>query len=249
MKRRAPFLIIVIGVLLAGSGLFLWRYNFAPLRPFEAVGRGWYAIMHGWKSYRTLLVENNELKVQITRQSVDRARLETAQKENSELKSALNYETTTKKIIRTARVTTRIKDPFVAIVRIDQGARDGIVKEASVVTGEGIYVGTIATVYEKTADVLMAIDARSKVRAHVVGRDGAIGVLEGHGVLYRLTMVPATSVVQNGDVVVVETAGSNETLVTGTVEGIDRAPDSPFQTFIVQPLFDFNTVTFVSVLF
>lgn len=231
-----------------GGGIFLWVRHPAPLRPFEAAGRALYHVATSIKSYRTLATENTTLKTYLEKQSIERAQFEIILKENNELKQLLSYRTDTKKTIHPARIATRIKDPFALTLRIDQGAQEGIKKDAPVVVGNGIYLGTVAAVYQHTSDVLVALDPRSKVRAHVILREGGVGVLEGNGVLYRLTMVPTSSTAENGDLVVVETSGTNETLVAGTVRGSEHVPDSPFQTLIVEPLFDMNEIIFVGVL-
>ena len=86
MQRHTSFLVLIAGAIIIVGGIFLWARNFAPLRPFEALGRGLSAMTHKVKSYRALTVENTSLKAQLEKQSIDQVSIESILEENNELK-------------------------------------------------------------------------------------------------------------------------------------------------------------------
>jgi rod shape-determining protein MreC len=91
-------------------------------------------------------------------------------------------------------------------VQVDRGARDGVRRNAPVVTADGI-VGRVIEVTPTTARVLLIADSRSAVGV-LVQRVRDLGVVEGRSVrtLY-LKYLSRTSDVQPGDLVVTSGQG------------------------------------------
>lgn len=180
--------------------------------------------------------------------AIDQALLQSLKKENDELKLLLGYKEATENRLVTARIIAHLKDPFVNVVRIDRGRTDGLNSGDPVIAGEGILLGRVSSVYEHSADVLLALDPRSKLEAKVLGREGATGVLEGQGIVYRLRFIPRESGVNRDDLVITTIPVSPKPLVIGMVRGIESDAETPFDTLVIEPMRDPLTISFVRVL-
>jgi len=89
---------------------------------------------------------------------------------------------------------------------VDRGTRDGVRRNAPVVTSDGV-VGRVIEVTPTTARVLLVADSRSAVGV-VVQRIRDLGVVEGRNErVLHLKYLSRTSDVQPGDVVVTSGQG------------------------------------------
>lgn len=259
MKRRGrKIFLMVSGALLGVLFFFLWlREGTDTLRgssdqfvgSFRTVGRVLGGIPAFFRSRRALQEENERLKKTLEELSFDYAEFETLRREHRELTSVLGYSDARATQGVLARITGTPRDPFIKALFIDRGRTHGIREGAAVLAGNGIFLGTVVRVWDESAEVLLALDTRSRVPARVVGRDGALGVLEGHEAVYRLTLVPRDSLIEQDDLVVTESlAPVPAGLVVGTIQIVETASDAPFQTIVVLPLFSPGEFSFVTVL-
>jgi rod shape-determining protein MreC len=150
-----------------------------------------------------------------------------------------------------ARVISRSMTFQTAVVTIDRGAAEGIGVGQAVVTEEGIYIGSVAAVGDRTATVRLLSDVRARVAASLAGGDRVAGVLEGRGNgTAHLTLIPqAVAIAQDG---VVVTAGTEENippnLAIGLVNDIESRPTDPFQNAAIEPLAPLDRLELVSVI-
>lgn len=255
MWRKKALLITGIVVIL-GVIFFLVSWSTrgglvkTTLRPFTAIGRGFLRVPNFFEARNYLRAENEKLRDAVARLAVDHAELERKTEELEELQALLDYQEIPRENRITARVVSYTRDPFTATLIIDRGSEDGLEEDAPVIVRDGIFIGRVERVRERSATVLLALDPRSKVGARIVGREGGLGVLEGHNVLYRLTLIPREVEFSQNDVVVTEPfefMGSRQ-FVLGTVIGIEEDPNSPFKTAVVEPLVPLDQILFVDVI-
>lgn len=218
------------------------------MQPFVAIGRGLSSKIKSITLRRDLGEENESLKATTLRLAIDQARLLASEKENEELKLLLGYKEKAGGRLVTARITVHLKDPFVNVIRLDRGQIDGLTAGDPVVADQGVFLGFLSEVYEHSADVLLALDPRSKLEARVLGRDGATGVLEGQGIVYRLGFIPREAGVNRDDLVITTVPTSENPLVIGLVRGIESDTETPFDRLVIEPLRDPYSLTFVGVL-
>ncbi len=219
------------------------------LRPFVALGRG----LNYWPAYfrRTadLQTKNIRLQEQMEKLVLDQIKLESLQAENQQLKNLLNFKNEKNKSLIAARIIYHLRDPFSIRLRLDQGSKEGVRKEMVVLANQGLYLGLINSVWDHESEVQLALDPQSKAPARVLGRGGARGVLEGRGVLYRLTLIPANLGVAIDDLVVAEQENNPaEAWPVGRVAEIITNPETPFLDIVVEPLVDARALLLVGIL-
>ena len=182
---------------------------------------------------------------------VDTAKLIQLQEENILLREQLHFSTGTNKEGIGAEAIGRGIDPIATTIVINRGSRDGIQVGRAVVVGNGIFIGKIVSVHEKSAIVQLINDTQSRIAATILNHDHSLGIVEGgFGISVRLKFIPQNEEVKVGDIVV--SSGLQENiprgLVIGTVEAVEKKPQEPFQQAILRPLRNLNDITAVMVL-
>lgn len=259
MKRNRKIVTTLIGGALIGAlFFFLWvprgpvgaREATRPVvKLFYALGRSVMTLPRFFQSRQSLRMENMRLRVELEALTLDYAAFEAQKKETKALAALLRYDAPEDTHRITARITGYARDPFTLTVFIDRGKENGIIKDAPVIVRNGLLIGRVVRVWDKSALVLLALDTRSKIPAKVLDREGALGVLEGHGALYRLTLLPRDVRIERGDIIVTETFGVVPAgLVLGTVAELEETSETPFQTAVVLPPFEPNELSFVAVI-
>jgi rod shape-determining protein MreC len=115
-----------------------------------------------------------------------------------------------------ARVVSRDPSRWYGTVVVDRGSRDGVTRNAPVVTAQGV-VGRVMEVTPAAARVLLVADSRSAVGA-LVQRTRDLGVVEGRGEwTLHLRYLSRAAQVAPGDVVV--TSGLGGVFPRGLVIG------------------------------
>lgn len=259
MKKtsRRPILLVMVAVALAlffifwaRSGALLVRTAASPIVGFfENLGQST-ANLSLLENKKTIKEENIRLNELVRRLAIERSEFEILKQSYQELKALIGYDEKAGIPQIPAKIIGRAINPFEQAVFIDQGTQDGLALYAPVLAYEGILVGVVNQVWNNSALVLLINDKRSKIPAKVLGREGTLGVLEGHGVLYHLTMIPRDAIIEVGDAVITDALGSTipAGLVIGAVTAIQKNEESPFQTLLVNSLVEFDELSFVSVL-
>lgn len=135
-----------------------------------------------------------------------------------------------------ARAIGRDPSRWFATLVIDRGSRDGVVRNAPVVTPDGV-VGRVIEVTPTAARVLLITDSRSAVGVLVQdSRDAAVVEGWGTGVLH-LKYLSRTSSVDAGDVVVTSGLGGvfPRGLVVGRIVKVIREEGALLQEAEVEP--------------
>src|SRR3954462_11624122 len=200
--------------------------------------------------------ENQQLTTQVDELATQNRSLESLQAQNQQLtdilqvRSSLAYESTAAEVI-----SRRITDQE-HVISLDRGANLGIEVDDPVIGGGGALVGQVVEVGPNYSRVLLITDTRM----NVVGLlETSRGVGTVHGNLDRpLSMdgISAQNQVNTGEAVV--TAGIElsegirspypKGLLIGTVAGASRSPDQLFQTALVTPAANFETLEYVLVI-
>ena len=191
----------------------------------------------------TLLIDNEALHTQVDRLQAQVLRLEEAAAENTRLRALLALrEDVGEPNALVAPVIAVSPVPAFRSLRVGRGALDGVHVGDAVFCAQGL-VGRVATVSERSADVVLVVDAqssvdaivqrsRARVRVRGEGRDAAFG-LEGQ-------YLERTADVEPGDTLL--TSGLGHTLpkglVVGRVRGIERRAFGLYQRVLVQPAAD-----------
>lgn len=260
MPRR-PFLLALVGgfglVLLALAG-FVGpvregvRMVLLPVARFtSATGAAIGGALGAGERARTATSRADEADARLRAIAVDYVRLRALEEENRSLRAQANFLGESGLRSLGARVIARAVRDQTAAVTIDRGAKDGVEVGQAVVTDEGLFVGKIFSLGERTSVVLLVSDTRSRVAGSAAGSGRLAGVVEGRGNgVARFTLIPQPLPLEQDDVVV--TAGTEEkvpaNLVIGLVNAVESQPTDPFKTAAIEPLAPLDRLELVSVL-
>ncbi len=193
----------------------------------------------------------DELEARLRSQTLDYVRLRALEEENRALLAQANFITEKGYQTLGARIISRSITHQTAVVTIDRGARDGVEVGHAVVAEDGLFVGKVISLGERTAVVMFVSDVRARAAATVVGSDRVAGVIEGRGNgVAHFTLVPQALPLERDAVIV--TAGTEEkipgNLVIGLVNDVESKPTDPFKNAVVEPLAPLDRLELVSVI-
>jgi rod shape-determining protein MreC len=206
---------------------------------------------NAWLKKRDLLKENEQIKTELVRMTVDSSKLKSLEEENSLLKQELNFVEQKKYKFVAARIISGVADPLSQSVIINRGKRDGIEKNLAVVSNDGIMVGKIIDVYDDFSKALLLSDNKSRVAATVQNLDHTVGLVEGqYGLSFSMTNIPQNQEIKEGDLVV--TSGLEgkipKDLLIAKVDRIKSVESEIFKTAILTPIISLNSLSDVIVI-
>lgn len=259
-KRKNIFLLILIGFFLIIlhylriispiEGLIIKM--FSPIRKqIYSISRDFGSYFYVIGHYKEIEEKNKNLEDRLINCVIDDNYVQNLEEENSVLKQELNYSETINKRLVVAEVVSGYYLEGDSLLVVNRGEKSGIEVGMPVVFGSGIMVGKIIKVDNQSATVLLLSNKNSLVTAEIEGADKVNGIIEGD-VDYSLQMdyIPSDLKIEVGDIVV--TAGLEEKipkdLVIGQVKEVFFEDGDFFQTAIVYPLVDYQTLDFVSVI-
>lgn len=205
-----------------------------------------------WERYTEigrLRVENRQLRTQVDALSQEVAALReqalTAQRLQRLLD--LRHQTAFRAVV--ARVVSRDPSHWFSTLLIDRGGRDGLQRNAPVVTPDGV-VGRVIEVTPTVARVLLVADSRSALGV-LVQRSRDAGVVEGRSsLMLHMKYLSRTTQVQPGDLVVTSGQGGvfPSGLVVGRIVRVFKEPGALLQEAEVEPAAQLDRVEEVLVL-
>jgi rod shape-determining protein MreC len=215
-----------------------------------SIGYGIGRFLHIDPDARTANERADELDARLRAISVDYVRLRALEEENRSLRAQANFLANSGFRTVGSRVISRMVRDDAAAVTIDRGAKDGVEVGQAVVTDEGLFVGKIISLGERTAVVLLVSDTQSRIASAVAGTNRLAGVVEGRGSgTARFTLIPQSVELKRDDVVV--TAGTEDkippNLTIGLVNDVQSLPTDPFKTASIEPLAPLDRLDLVSV--
>ncbi len=243
---RAGVLIPVQSAILSASSPIQYSISFA----FSSIRRAVTVI----EELRHLRKENEELRKEVERLTIENIQLRELEAENKALRELLRFTQENPAFdYSTARVTARVigfnPSGFTRYVIINAGQREGILPGMAVVTERGL-VGRVIDVYHHASKVLLLTDPSSSVSACLQGGQ-IIGMVEGtvDGALV-MRYIPMDANVSVGEVVLTSGLGGTlpKGLVIGQVIEIEKKDFALFQEARIKPSVDFDQLELVLVL-
>ena len=192
-----------------------------------------------------------QFEARLTRLAVDYVRLRTLEEENRSLRTQAHFLETSGYDNVGAQVISRQLDGGQARFIIDRGRKDRLEIGQAVVTNEGVFVGKVMVINERTAIVELLTDPEGRTAAMRIGTARLIGVIEGRGNgAAMLTYIPASEKISPEQLVV--TAGTEEkvpaNLPIGIINAVEGKPTDPFWNASIEPLVPLDRIAFVSIL-
>jgi len=203
----------------------------------------------GYVNLRHVQQENRTLKEEVTRLRKEEMFLLETQRENERLHQILQLREDISLPTIAARVIGKDPSNWFRSILIDKGFREGIKKNAAVLSPKGL-VGRVIEVMEGTSRVQLITDPNCAVGALVqASRVGGLVVGEV-GPFCRLKFLPQGAEIQVGDSVL--TSGlsglSPKGIPIGTVSAVHKKENALFQEAEVLPKVDLSSIEEVLVI-
>lgn len=252
-KYRKPFTVVLL-VALAVSIALLHRkdedeYNLVERGLVKVAGPIQWAfdvvldgVSEGWHRYidnRDAASDNARLRLELATARRKLQQVDEVWRENHRLLSLLGLGDRSREISYVpARVIARSSSPFFRSLRINRGAKDGVVRGMGVVADVGL-VGRVMAVEQGYSDVMLIADTSSTVDVYV-GRTRARGRLRGLGdrnLRARIDYLVRSANVEVGDEVYTTGAGVvfPKGMLAGHVASVRRVEHGLYQEAIVEP--------------
>lgn len=223
---------------------------FQPLTTFFSNSGHWVTKQENFLfSIGNLKNKNNELITENLKLKSELVKLKVVEKENEELRK--QWELTPKDDYSYAAALVLGKEISGQrqILIIDKGAQDGLEEGAAVITGNGVLIGRINGLFEKSATVQLLIDRESKVNVEVLETE-AQGILSGQfGTSAKVEMLPRVDAVNRGNAIISSGLGKTlpRGLLVGYVKEVNETNNQLFQGALVSFPDDFKKIKLVLV--
>jgi len=232
-------------------------FAMAPIQNvLRGAGQGFSSFFGALGEIDQLRQQNQDLQTQVNELQTQNQSLESLRSQNQQLtdilqvRSSLDYESTAAEVI-----SRRITDQE-HVISLDRGTNAGIANGDPVVGGGGALVGQVVDVGANYSRVLLITDTRMNVVGLLQASRG-VGTVRGQ--LDRpleMDGISATNQVNLGESVVTAGIELSENirspypkgLLIGTVADVERSPDQLFQTALVSPAANFETLEYVLVI-
>ncbi len=196
-----------------------------------------------------LIKENQNLKEENLRLSLLNAELKEYYIENQHLRSMLNFVDSTQLDIVPARVLNRGTTPIFNSILINVGSNQGVEPNSAVITAKGV-VGKTVSVGDNTTLAQIFTDVNFRISAKFQ-MSRVLGIVQWRSEgLAEVREIPKTAIILPGEKVI--TSGYSDiypaALLIGEVIDIKPSADGLYQTAVIQPSVDVNSIEEVFVI-
>ena len=199
-----------------------------------------------------IIRENEALKTERDRLLVEISRHVKAEDDNRELRALLGFAERESQTPVMAHVLAQTPQAGRHTILLDKGADSGLSPDMPVIVGDGILIGKILSVNQRTSLALLLTDTRSHVGGLIENEDSTLGVVQGkRGLSLEMRLIPQNQHIQADDIVV--TSGIEplipKGLVVGKVQSVEVEERNPFKRATIVSPVDFDLLEIVAVLF
>jgi len=193
-------------------------------------------------SKRALLVENENLKLQISESQADRANYASVVDENLNLQEILGRKSVNKNILIATILAKPNRSPYDTLL-IDVGMNQGVIANQRVFAFGNIPIGKIAEAYANSSKVLMYSNSGEKTEVIVVGRDTYLQAVGRGGGNFEI-ILPKDFNLDNGTEIVLP--GITSYVLGVVVKTISDPRDAFVKALIASPV-NIQSLKFVEV--
>jgi len=195
--------------------------------------------------------ENSLMMERIQLLEAENAQIEELRRENQSLREQLNLSEREGFGLVGARVVAREPLGGVKWITINRGTRDGVSERMPVVISEGLLVGYVEEVFDRSARIILLLEPTVEIPA-MIQRSRTDGIVKGQSLGQGLTMelIPQQADVRRGNTVVTSGLGQNfpPGLVIGYVQTVTAQPNDIFQQADILSAVDFDRLEQVMVI-
>ena len=179
--------------------------------------------------------------------------LRTLEKENNELREALEFARHSDRKLVPCEVIARDLTGWWQTIRLDKGSAEGVASGMAVITSDGL-VGRTVSVSARTCDILLISDAGCKVSAQIA-RTGSFGIVSGSGpsgagqASCQIDFINKNTPILAGDEVITSGLGGvfPSGLLIGYVDKVYTDKTGLYQKADIIPKADLGALTYVFV--
>lgn len=178
---------------------------------------------------KTIIKENDELKIKIRELLSENSSLKELKTENEFLRTALGLGEEKEFQLKMADVIA--KDISEDNLIINKGKKDGISEGNPVITGQKVLVGRIGEVLDNSSKIILISNKNSSFDAKI-GDSDAYGVVNGKGRSeVWLELIPKEKEVKAGDAVLTSPLGGvfPKNILVGEINEVQKSDVNPFQ--------------------
>lgn len=199
-----------------------------------------------------IIEENVTIKEERDKLLVELSSLNKAREENRELRALLEFSEREQQTPVLAHVLAQTPQAGRHTILLDKGSDSGLQPDMPVIVNDGILIGKILSVNQKTSLALLLSDTRSHVGGLINNEDRTLGIIQGkRGLSLEMRLIPQNQDIQVSDIVV--TSGIEPLiqrgLVIGRVRSVEVEERNPFKRATIVSPVDFDLVEIVAILF
>jgi len=248
--------VLIIILHYAGVLNIVENYALAILKPIEGTafksGNKIREAYVGDVDYGDLRIANEELKNKNNELLTQNIQLKILQDENEALRKQLEFYSQHNYSKLLANVISREGDYGAdQIITIDKGLDDGIKTGQPIIAENGIIVGKIFLVENTLSYAYLITDKNCQIAASAINKKETIGITKGDlGLTIQMNFIPQTEIITKGDIIItsgLETA-IPKGLIIGTVQEVKKETNDLFQSVIINPPLNLNTLAIVSII-
>ena len=195
----------------------------------------------------------SELEAKVAKLTIDKAKYQELLSENEKLREQLNFNKRTDFTTVLANVLAKegiFNEGDKRDLIIDKGLSDGLSLGLAVLSEEGVVVGKITALEESSARVCLSTSPGCQLAVALQNENHTQGLSDGRlGLTIEMNYIPQLEKVSPGDLVISSGLSPEipRGLVVGRVQEVKSESNEVFQSAIIEPVLNFNTLTFVSV--
>ncbi|MFH1427657.1 MAG: rod shape-determining protein MreC [Patescibacteria group bacterium] len=201
---------------------------------------------------RDLYTINKQLEAENNELLIENASLKILEDENKTLRNQLEFYSQYDYNKVLAYVVSREEGlESSRVITINKGREDGVKEGHAILASNGLMIGKIFKVNDKISFGRLLADKQSQIAVAVAGRENAHGLLYGElGLTALMNFIPQEESIKINDLII--TSGLEATipkgLLLGKVQKIQQKNSDLFQTAVIEPLVNVNSLNIVSVL-
>ncbi|MDD5621175.1 MAG: rod shape-determining protein MreC [Candidatus Pacebacteria bacterium] len=251
-SSRRWLIAIIIVLIIFGLGFVLkpiissWIVN--AQNHFYQSGTNTYTFFNRIIFSGSILKQNELLKIANQELSTKLSYLENVQKENEELRKVLDLEL--QKEFKFIDAYVYAKDINTDSIYINKGEEDGVKEGFVIINPQKILIGKVIKIFSNHS--LISLITAPSIKTNVEIGDSQIeAIARGKGNMEMIAEnIPQDKAIKNGDVVITGNLQNDypQGLPLGTVKYVKLTDLDPFQTAIISPYLDLNSLGLVLVI-
>jgi len=255
-NKKSLFLILLVVIVFYA---FLHYINFSRgleqgsqkiFSPLERIFYNFGLTIKKYGHLSDILTENEYLKKELAKYSVDYIRLSQIEAENQYLKNELKYLEESGYDYKIAKVIGK-QLYNEQILFINKGIKDGITEGLAATAYEGIIVGKVIAVEDYRSQVQLLTDANSRLAVTFGKTTGTNGVIRGKiGNSLLMEFIPQNIEVKEGEIAV--TSGLEnfvpQSLPVGKVGSVEKISGQIFQKANILPFFNYEYLQILTII-